>query len=368
MPTCVVASTSVPPTAAVPDPTSAVRNSTYSAVMSRRRTLLDPVLALLALTLAAAGLSVGAAPAQAADLGRIAGTITGPGGAPLPGAVVSAYPTDCRGGCSSYAAMAGEDGGYLLDALPPGAYHLLVQKGPGYLPEYYPNALSEEGATEVVVAAGGTVAGIDARLELGGRLTGTVTGRDGRPLKGINVVTYAKERGTWRVYSETTTAADGSYVAQDVDGLLSGVYRLGFFDSSATGYLTQYYRGATKLRAAKSIVLEENQTVTGLDVRMVWPRSLKMVKAPRVIGQPRAGATLQLVPGTWKPAKVKVEILGWYADDLYHYLGVRSRKIRLVGDVLAKARGHFVKVRFTVSAPGYMPVTRLLTVPGGWVT
>ena len=336
--------------------------------MSRHRTLLGTIVALLSLTLAAGGLSGGAEPAQAAAPGRITGTITGPGGAPLPGALVSAYPVTCRGGCSPYGATAGADGGYVLDAVPPGAYLLLFQMGTGYLAEYYPNAATEDGATEVAVTAGGTVDGVNAQLEQGGRLTGTVTGRGGRPLKGINVVTYVKERGRWQSYAETTTAADGSYLAQDGEGLLSGVYRLGFFDSTETGYLTQYYRGATKLSAARNIVLGENQTVAGLDVRMVWPRSLRMVKAPKVIGQPRAGATLQLVPGTWKPAKVKVEILGWYADNLFNYLGVRSGKIRLVGGVLARARGHFVKVRFTVSAPGYMPVTRLLTVPGGWVT
>lgn len=47
---------------------------------------------------------------------------------------------------------------------------------------------------------------------------------------------------------------------------------------------------------------------------------------------------------------------------------IEARKITLVGWTLAKVRGNFAKVRFRVSAPGHITVTKLLTVPGGVVT
>ena len=332
--------------------------------MSRDRRLLGSAVLLVSLTLGLVGLSPASAPARAAANGQITGTVTGPGGAPVPGASVSAYPTDCDNGCSSYGSSMAADGSYVVADLPPGSYLLLFQAGFGYLAEYYDNALEPEGATEVMVTAGSTVTGINAQLEHGGHLSGTVTGRGGRPLKGITVTVYAKQGRQWRYAGETSTARNGSYQAGG-DGLLSGVYRLRFTDNSEPGYLTQYYRGASTLARATDVVLGENQTVTGLDARLAWPRTLRMVKAPKVIGKPKAGATLRLRPGTWRPGKVRVEVMGWYADNLYQYLGSHTKKITLTGRTLAQARGKFLKVRFKVSAPGYATVDRTLTVPGG---
>lgn len=317
--------------------------------------------------LSVVGLSLNPVPeparAAAADVGRITGTVTGPGGVPLEGALVSAYPVVCDNGCDGYADVAGVDGSYVLDGLPPGAYHLLFQRGFDYVPEYYDNVLEEEAATEVVVTAGATVTGKNAQLEHGGHLMGTVTGRAGRALKGITVRAYRREGGKWQYRGEASTASDGSY---DLTGdLLGGVYRLGFVDNREPGYVTEYYNGASYLKDAANIVLGENETLTGLNIRLAWPLPLRSVKAPKVIGTSRPGSTVRLFPGTWSPAKVSVVVEGWYAGDLQHYLGIKSKRLRLVGRALAKARGEYLLVVFNVSALGYKTVNKTLIVPGG---
>ena len=156
---------------------------------------------------------------------------------------------------------------------------------------------TQRAASEVAVAAGSTVTGKDAQLEHGGRLTGTVTGRKGRPLKGITVMAYRLERGKWQYDSESTTAADGSYVVGSDgsyvvggDGLLSGVYHLRFSDDSGNGYLLQYYGGASTHKAAANVVLGEDETVAGLDAHLAWPRTFGLVKTPKVTGMPQVNS------------------------------------------------------------------------------
>lgn len=335
--------------------------------MSQHRTLLRSVVVLVSLVAGPVGLGPASSPAHAAEPGRITGTVTGPGGVPLAGATVSAYPVDCPNGCDSFSAVAGSDGGYAVEGVDPGSYLLLIQDGFDHIAEYYDNVTDDDAATHVKVAAGATVTGIDAQLETGGHLTGVVRGRGGKPVRGISVLAYSRVKGRWQSSEQTTTARDGSY---DIGkgGLLGGAYRLRFTDDREPGYLMQFYWGASTVRGGTTIVMEENETVTGLDVRLGWPRALRSVTAPTVVGKPRAGGLVRLLPGRWKPAKVSVEVLGWYAGDLTHYLGTRKRKLRIAGRALAESRGKLLLVRFTVRAEGYISVTRTLTVPGGVVT
>lgn len=333
--------------------------------MSRRRGLsgLTVLLTALAAALLGIGPVTGSADAAAQAPGRITGTVTGPGGVPLEGAFVSAYPVRCPNGCDGYAATSGADGSYELENVAPGAYILLFQKGFDYVAEYYDNVVENENATHVKVTAGSTVTGKDAQLELGGHLTGTVTGRGSRPLKDISVRAYVREGGTWQYVGDDQTASNGDY---DIgNGLLGGVYRLCFVDDREPGYVSECYRGAATLQTATNVVMEENETVDGLDVRLAWPVHLRMVEPPKIIGKPRPGALLRLFPGKWAPAKVSVLVYGWYADDLYHYLGSHHPTLRLAGKALALARGHYVKVRFTVTARGYFTIDRTLTLKGG---
>lgn len=319
--------------------------------------------AMLALSLAGVHPAPEPARAAAIDSGTITGIITGPGGVPLQGATVSAYRVACAGGCSASGAVSGADGAYELRDLAPGAYHLLFQRS-GYVAEFHGNVVDQTDATEVSITTGAVLTGVNAQMEHGGHLTGTVTGRQDRPLKGIEVAVYGKGPSGWRFLGQTYTGSDGRYDLAGSNGLLGGTYRLRFIDASEPGYVTEYYNGADTLKGATDVVMAENETVTGLDVRMAWPRTMRNIEAPRILGKPRAGGTLRIDPGAWSPAEVKVQVQGWYVGKWHRYLGTFAKRLRLVGGVLARVRGKVIRARIEVSAHGYIPVIVVLTAPG----
>ena len=63
----------------------------------------------------------------------------------------------------------------------------------GYLAEYHDNAATVATATDVPVTAGATTAGRDAKLTLGGFITGTLTGTAGVALPYVSVTAYQRD-------------------------------------------------------------------------------------------------------------------------------------------------------------------------------
>jgi 5-hydroxyisourate hydrolase-like protein (transthyretin family) len=89
------------------------------------------------------------------------------------------------------------------------------------------------------VSEGGTVAGIDATLELGGVVTGTVVSdSDGLPVSGVSValVRYTAEDG-WQEDWDRVTDANGRY---EMTGVYPGTYRLKF-DGRTAGHDLEYW-------------------------------------------------------------------------------------------------------------------------------
>jgi hypothetical protein len=96
--------------------------------------------------------------------GSIAGTVTGPGGAPLTGVCVAAVGTG-RGATPVVTVAA--RGGYAIAGLSPGRYRVEFSSGcgaVGYLTQWWRGAGSARTATVITVAAGSTVTGIGAAL------------------------------------------------------------------------------------------------------------------------------------------------------------------------------------------------------------
>ena len=65
--------------------------------------------------------------------------------------------------------------------------HVLKAEVPGFLPEYYDDATTLDGARTLRVAAGDVLSGIDIELSRGSSLTGVVTDTAGRPIPNVNV-------------------------------------------------------------------------------------------------------------------------------------------------------------------------------------
>ncbi len=198
-----------------------------------------------------AGLAVG---------GHITGTvIADAGGAPLEGICVSAYdPTTDGEGYGS----TGPDGTYDIGRLPTGSYRVRFSdcSGGGHAAEYFDDTYSYEAATLVAVTVGQTTSGIDAGLAAGGHITGTVTAdAGGAPLADICVYVEDPDTGA---YDSGSTGPDGTY---DIGGLLTGSYKLYFYDCSGGGYVAEYFDDTYSYEAATLVAVTLGQTTSGID-------------------------------------------------------------------------------------------------------
>lgn len=165
--------------------------------------------------------------AARADHGNtaISGTVSGVAGAPLQGICVYG-----EGEYDYLESLTAEDGSYQFGDFVPGDFVVYFSncsdvrddQGRAYLDEYYDDAVNYDDATRVNVGEAEHATGIDATLEVGGSITGTVTDPDGAPLEGIcvEVVDPAYYYG-----SGGRTGADGTYV---VDRLRSGSFKVHF--------------------------------------------------------------------------------------------------------------------------------------------
>ena len=142
------------------------------------------------------------------------------------------------------------DGTYSFAGLAAGTYNLAFDGSGagGYPVQYYNGKSTFDSADPVEVAAGATVTGIDAALQLGGEIKGTVTaGAGGAGVAGIAVTAYD---ASGQPASSTATDSAGAY---DLPGLLAGTYEVGFGPSQSGNYLTQFYPASASLRGAQGV-------------------------------------------------------------------------------------------------------------------
>src|SRR5262249_52350683 len=127
--------------------------------------------------------------ANQAATGSISGRVTG-GGHPLQGICAVAYR---GGGGSGGSAVTSKTGKYRITGLHRGRYQVQFTVGCGnkanWLDQWYPYITTPfflpSKAAIIRVRAGTSKTGIDARMKLGGAISGTVRTRSGRPLRGI---------------------------------------------------------------------------------------------------------------------------------------------------------------------------------------
>jgi len=167
----------------------------------------------------------------AAKTGKISGTVTG-NGKPLAGICVRVE----REG-RIYGARTGKNGTYTARNILPGKYYVVFAQASicpsraNWLQQVYkgnnnPWATSNNGGQTITVRAGRTTTGISGDLELGGEITGTVTGKSGAKLHGICVFAFASfgDHHLGASYS-ARTGANGSF---QLHALAPGKYSLHF--------------------------------------------------------------------------------------------------------------------------------------------
>ena len=366
----------------------------------------------LVLTLAIAGGATGAARAEtpavetaaaaaSTGTGTVSGRITVPSGATLPRSIlieVLGVPAD--GGSSlgwgnpRLTAHVEGDGTWQLDDVPAGRYVVKVLPWTHAWATQYVSRTAGVGsqirdeARQVDVRAGQTVSGLSIRLVR----NGTISGRVHVPV-GVDATTVLVDAHVWQpdlylpgggkwewvgYVSRHATATDGAYT---VTHLPPGRYRVRFW--SLDPQLGSVWAGGTETAESAADVVVREGMDTVLDAALpigtpVPPRPevpdlpevpllpevpqqpqarVRMLGKPVVTGKAKVGRTLKASRGRWNPSKVTVKFR-WQTkrgSKAVNVRGATKAKLRLT----KKFRGKKVRVKVTVSAPGYGTVSRV---------
>ncbi len=190
----------------------------------------------------------------------ISGTVTSSAGARLNRVCVGVFAP----GGGEVAQRTTSHGGYLVRGLLGGSYRVLFdpncEVGTGFLAQWWHNKQSFAKATAIRLRAGHIAAGIDAHLQTGSSLSGTVRFKSssGRPLRGICVDAILGNPVTGDDFSASTNA-QGRYL---IHGLPSGAYTV-FFTLGCNN--NGNYLGATYPRPA---VVRAGHAVRGINIAL----------------------------------------------------------------------------------------------------
>ena len=153
--------------------------------------------------------------------------------------------------------LTNEAGEYTITSLDTGEYTLKFSAAT-YVPQYYNGKAEASEATPVSVTAGATTASINAVLQLGGKITGTVTDAfAGKAVVGA-LVCASPSVG---IGCATTNSA-GEYT---ITGLATGEYTIKF---SAATYDPQYYNGKAEVSEATPVTVKAGGAKSGVNAAL----------------------------------------------------------------------------------------------------
>ncbi len=236
----------------------------------------------------------------------------------LPGAEISGRVTEVEGNpvasiqvCALAAAEAFTErcastdaaGEYTLESLASGEYKIEFTVPFGselnYATQFYEGVASLPPATAVPTTAGApATTGIDATLQVGGVIGGTVTSAATKAaLAGVLVCAADAPNGVERC---AETGPGGTYA---IRGLPTGGYVVEFlpFEAGAEGYAPQFYKEAATQAAAEAVTVTAGSTTLGVDAALL-ERVPANVTRPAIAGSPVEGQTLTVIQGTWTNA------------------------------------------------------------------
>lgn len=210
------------------------------------------------------------------EAGKISGTVRDAQGTPIGGIqVVPYFWQDWDDGGSwepkwELAAQTAVDGGYVVGSLAPADYVIrFSDENQNFAQEYFDDGAAPSSASAVGVIAGAITESIDAVLEAGGSISGTVTSADG-PIVGGPDTGVAFDVLTdygWESVGAVFPTSTGGYTAR----LPLGTYRVSFFDW-AWDHVPEYWNDAFFVRDATAIVLSAEQPdVADVDAYLARP-------------------------------------------------------------------------------------------------
>ncbi len=162
--------------------------------------------------------------------GTVSGVVTGTAGRPLGGICVQPFSTTARAQAAAGATGAvtasttNSRGAYRITGLAAGTYDVEFYpcgSDARYAAQWYRGRAVQASATPVRVRAGAATTGVDARLVIGGTVSGRAVTAAGKPVSGLCVYAF----GPGGLQAIGSTAPDGNYT---LDGLSSGTYTVTF--------------------------------------------------------------------------------------------------------------------------------------------
>jgi hypothetical protein len=220
----------------------------------------------LVVVVASAGclLSV-ASPAAASGTGAITGTVTNNAASPAPLANICAELDNATTGSFLQSVATDASGHYTLTGIATGTYKVKFtdcsQKG--FLTQYYNNASSLATASSVVVSGGATTTGINAKMVLGGKITGTVNSHAGTALAKMCV---AADSAPGAQTASAYTNASGQYV---IRGLPTGSYKVDFYDCAGTDYVEQYYSNQVSYSSGNPVSVTNGNVTASINASLL---------------------------------------------------------------------------------------------------
>ena len=152
-------------------------------------------------------------------------------------------------------------GDYEIDGLAPGEYTVHFNDlTDQHVDEYYDGTISSANATLVVVTSAVTTTGIDAELDAGGSIEGTVSNSDG-PLGGV----YVDASSGTGTFGSTVSSANGSYA---INGLAPASDYVVSFDDYPGAHIREYFDDASSFDNATSVEVVAGSATLGIDAEL----------------------------------------------------------------------------------------------------
>ena len=214
--------------------------------------------------------------------GQITGTVTDSEGKPLEGVSVGVFEAGGSNTTLVSSAATNSTGGYTAPNLASGSYKVEFSESSGasdYAPQYYNSKATWAEAEPVMVTAGTTTLAIDAAMQPGGQITGTVTNSEGKALSGVRVTVLEADGSNTEPPSTTMTGSTGGYT---VSNLASGSYKVEFSANSEVGnYAPQYYNAKSSLAEAEPVTVTAGTITTAINAAMQPGPALSSSARPR---------------------------------------------------------------------------------------
>src|SRR6478609_4751488 len=178
----------------------------------------------------------------------ISGTVYGPfnSGTVVSGGTVAVVPADDENADPVASAITAADGTYVIPAIPPGRYKLLMSGDPTrYFPQWYgPIDGSFVNAYTFTIRAGVDNSNIDVNLrDATISVSGWVGGYDIGRLPGVTVELVPADSDTEVPVASATSGADGGYI---ITGIGPGEYKV-YFRADPSRYVSEWWRSGESL-------------------------------------------------------------------------------------------------------------------------